>query len=270
MTKEVVPFKVPVTAVNLQEEADKYYGGDTTVFEFPRAKIASGGAGFFEVPDKFDEPEMVKSIEGIVIHRHPAYAYWPPNSSNDEAPTCFSTDGLSGYNIEEGTTQLCVSCPNFQFGSAIDENGNKRKGKACKTGMKLYILRDGEMWPLQLNIPPTSDRIVKKKFSKLFEMRAAPSYSLVLIFTLEQKKTDKGEPYSVINIETKKDKDGKVITFTGEQLEQLRQYSENIAALSTRKKEDYDDHETVTYKPDTSDPVIEADKVEVTYMDIDD
>lgn len=132
--------------------------------EFARVRIPSGGGIAFEVPgDDPDNPDSVKELEGVIIEHYPVNAYWANRySGENNAPDCSSLDGKIGQAPEgspvpwAGGCQDCASCPFNQWGSATDEAGNKTAGKACKNMHRVYLLREGEIFPILLTLPPTS------------------------------------------------------------------------------------------------------------------
>lgn len=118
--------------------------------EFPRVKIPAGGAIAFELPnpDDPDDPLTSKTLEGVIVYQHNANAYWENSESSGTPPDCSSTDGHAGYGNPGGA---CTGCHLNQFGS-----GEGGIGKACKNMRNLYLLRDGDMLPLMISLPPTS------------------------------------------------------------------------------------------------------------------
>ena len=52
---------------------------------FQRVKIPGGGVLQFEMPgDNPEEPDYVKTIEGIILYSHPNFAYWPDGMEYDD------------------------------------------------------------------------------------------------------------------------------------------------------------------------------------------
>jgi hypothetical protein len=56
----------------------------------------------------------------------------------------------------------CHKCPLAQFGSAVDQKGQPGKGQACKSMRMLLFLRQDDMIPMIVNLPPTSLQNAKK------------------------------------------------------------------------------------------------------------
>ena len=132
--------------------------------EFPRVKIPSGGGIAFEVPgDNPDEPDSVKELEGVVLDHYPVNAYWARKfTGENNPPDCASLDGKIGQAPQNspvpwaGGIQDCKTCPFNQWGSAKDEAGNSTNGKACKNMHRIYLLRENEIFPVLVTLPPTS------------------------------------------------------------------------------------------------------------------
>ena len=119
---------------------------------FAFAKTPSQGMTSWQIKvDKDDEdPEIVKSIEGVILLAQRTNAYWPESIDNggDKQPVCRSDDGLRGID-SEGCVHACAGCPQNKFGS------DGKRGKACKNSVKLYILRDGLPLPMIVHISST-------------------------------------------------------------------------------------------------------------------
>lgn len=129
------------------EEIAEELGGD--IPEYPRVKIPAGGAISFEIPsDDPERPDAEKAIVGVVVHHHKSNSYWASGDLSDTPPDCNSMDGLHGNGTPGGDCTVCqLNC----FGS-----GEGGVGKACKNMERIYILREGDIIPLVLFLPPTS------------------------------------------------------------------------------------------------------------------
>lgn len=120
-------------------------------FSPDRISIPTGGGTMFQVnqPDS-DEPEMVKSIDGVIVFQHPAYSYYKEAyTGGNNPPDCGSFDGVTGAGTPGGE---CNNCPYNRFGSG--QNG----AKACKNRRMLYIQIEGQLLPVMLSIPTGSLR----------------------------------------------------------------------------------------------------------------
>jgi hypothetical protein len=134
---------------------------DGIVPEFPRIKFPSGGGLAFEIPGE-DEATVAVELIGVVVDQHRMNAYWSkPYDGTKNPPDCMSLDGKVGFASPEadvpwrGGCQDCSTCPLNQFGTAV-KDGQKTNGKACKNMRRVAMLREGEILPILITIPPTS------------------------------------------------------------------------------------------------------------------
>lgn len=158
-----------------------------SAYDLDRVKIPAGGATAFEVPTLEGE-ESVKEIEGIIIFWKTARAYWPEKfNGENNPPQCSSVDGEVGQGNPGG---YCSKCPLAQFGSA--DNG---KGQACKQMRQLFIVRENDILPLVLTLPPTSIKPAKQYFMRLASKGIKYTHAVTRI-TLEKAKSGDGITYS--------------------------------------------------------------------------
>ena len=118
-------------------------------FSFDRVKLPAGGGTAFEIPSaESDESEMAKDITGVIVYNHPAYAYYRDKyTGGNNPPDCGSFDGVTGIGNPGGN---CQNCPYNKFGSGEGQS------KLCKNKRMLYILREGELFPITLSLPTGS------------------------------------------------------------------------------------------------------------------
>lgn len=160
---------------------------------FDVIKIPSGGGLVFELPgDDPENPDTEKVIRGIIVHHHAVNAWWrEAYTGGNAAPDCASLDGKLGVDMITGETKRCDTCPFNQFGSA--DNGN---GKACKNGHRVYILREGEMLPLMISLPPTSLKALKDYLAKRLIMKGIRPVDVITEISLAKEKSADGISYS--------------------------------------------------------------------------
>lgn len=120
-------------------------------FSFDRVKLPAGGGTAFEIPTaESDESEMAKDLTGVIVYNHPAYAYYKDKyAGGNNPPDCGSFDGVTGFGTPGGS---CANCPYNKFGSGEGQS------KLCKNKRMLYILREGELFPITLSLPTGSLR----------------------------------------------------------------------------------------------------------------
>lgn len=163
-------------------------------------KIPSGGGLAFEVPgDDPDNPDIVKEIKGVVLYRHASNGYWRSKfGGEDKIPDCFSNDGKLGVVTATGECRDCDKCPLNQFA----EDGS---GKACKNMQNLYILREGDMLPIQLVLPPTSIKNLRDYVGKRLLCRRKKLSGVITSITLSKAESKSGIKYAVANFAYKGD-----------------------------------------------------------------
>ena len=186
---KVENFGFPVLGDDLGEAMSEEMEGLS--IDFDRVKIPSGGGLAFEVPgDDPDNPDMAKELVGVIVDHHPVNAYWAQKySGQNNPPDCFSMDGKTGIGNPGGA---CKNCRFNQWGSDPDGNG----GKACKNMHRVYLLREGEMFPLMLTLPPTSIKPFSNYLAKRVIGRGRRSYGVITKITLKRETNKGGIAYS--------------------------------------------------------------------------
>ena len=187
---------------------------DGLALRFPRVKIPTGGALYFEMPtDDPENPEPAKSLTGVILFHHANNSYWAGGPDDeDKTPLCSSVDGKLGIGDPGG---LCASCSLNQFGS-----GKDGKGKGCKNMRDLYILQSGQLLPLVLSLSPTSLRPFSEFMNAAFLTRHRASYGSVVQIGLKKKNNGKDD-YSVATFH-------RLYDFAGEQLAQIKAYTSSF------------------------------------------
>jgi len=183
-------FELPVLsddmAAAMAEELDGLQ------LSFPRVKIPSGGGLAFEVPgDDPENPDTEKEIIGVIVDHHPVNAYWADKYAGaNNPPDCSSMDGKVGMD-QDGNRKPCNSCPMNEWGTA--EEG---RGKACKNMHRVYILREGEMLPLLLTLPPTSLKNLSDYLGLRVITKGLRSYGVITKVSLKKAQNANGINYS--------------------------------------------------------------------------
>ena len=155
---------------------------------FERVKIPIGGGTVFEIPgDDADDTESIQELNAVILHHHPLNAYYATKyTGGSNPPDCGSFDGIFGVGNPGGS---CKDCPYNAFG--FGENG----AKACKNRRRLYLLREGDIFPMILSLPTGS----LKGFTR-YLMRILPKYktsnAVVTRFTLKKATSGTGIAYS--------------------------------------------------------------------------
>lgn len=231
----VVEFSVPALSEGSISEAWSEEM-DGLKPEFERVKIPSGGGLAFEVPgDDPDEPDMVKVVEGVIVDHYPVNAFWKEKyTGQGNPPDCSSRDGKVGIGDPGGS---CKTCPYGGEGedawdSARELYGEEHSGKACKNMRRVFLYRDGDMFPLLIALPPTSVKPLAAHIQKIIT-RGMRSYHVVTKVALTKAQSKKGIAYSKAQFTI-------AGVLSDEQRQQMEAYVQQIRPL-TRDLEILDD-----------------------------
>lgn len=196
-TKELVPtpetsgyleiYRDPDVAMIVKENI----GGSITPFMLPRVRIPAGGGVSFSVPNEAGEIVPLQEITGIVLFSLTWRGYWAEEYTGGSLPPdCASKDGVYGEGSPGGE---CGKCPLNKWGSDSLKSG---RGKACKEMRALFVLREGDIFPTLLVLPPTSLKDMTNYMMNLANKRR-PYWSVVTGIKLGQEKNADGIAYSV-------------------------------------------------------------------------
>lgn len=204
---------------------------DGLQIDFDRVKIPTGGGLAFEVPgDDPDNPDMEKELIGVIVDHHPVNAYWENKfEGQNNPPSCSSMDGKQGINSETGEIRSCKTCPYNQFGSAEDG-----RGKACKNMHRVYLLRNGEMFPILITLPPTSIKPLSNYIAKRVLAKAKRTTDVITKISLKKAQNSGGITYSQVQFAKVEDLDPAAA-------EQIRQYSQGIKAITRQVQIEQDE-----------------------------
>lgn len=185
---QISPITPDVTEV-IKEELD-----GLGPLPFDTVKVPSGGGIAFEVPgDDPENPESATELVGVIVHHHAINAYWKdPFTGGNQQPDCASLDGKQGLEVATGELLNCADCPYNQYGSA----GDGSNGKACKNGHRIYLLREGEVLPILITLPPTSLRPFKDYLAKRVVLKGKRCYGVLTRITLKKETNAGGIKYS--------------------------------------------------------------------------
>lgn len=167
---------------SMAEELEGLEGG------FDRIKIPAGGATMYELPgDEADEPEAVKEFSAVILYHHPVLQYYKEKyTGGSNPPDCGSFDGITGEGEPGGA---CTKCPLNQFGSG------ENNAKACKSRRRIFLLREGELFPLILSLPTGSMREFSRYIKRLLS-KGKKSNMVVTRFSLKKATNSSGIAYS--------------------------------------------------------------------------
>lgn len=126
------------------------------------AKVPTGGGTSWTVPGIAGD-ETTKEIVGVIVYNKHVRAYWESKGTNGP-PQCSSLDCIVGIGTPGGS---CEKCPYAQFGSAVNDRGESGRGQACKQSRLLFVLREEDMLPIIVRVPPSSLDAIKKYMMRL-------------------------------------------------------------------------------------------------------
>ena len=207
-------FEVPA----LPEQEDVQEEMDGLELVFTRVKIPSGGGLAFELPgEDDDEPDLAKEIRGVILFHHPVNAYWAEDyTGQNNPPDCASFDGKYGEGNPGGS---CAVCEMNQWGS------DGASGKACKNMRRIYILREGEIFPLLLTLPPTSLGNFSRFITRRILQKGLRTHKVVTKVTLKKATSSGGINYSQASFKL----DG---ALPEDAQEAMKKYSETIKDMA--------------------------------------
>lgn len=228
-------------ATMMAEELDGLDAG------FERIKIPSAGSTVFEVPatealcgEDPNEPEAVKEFSAVILFHHPLFAYYKSKyTGGNNPPDCGSFDGVTGEGDPGGD---CKSCRYNQFGTG--ENGSK----ACKNRRRIFVLREGEIFPLLLSLPTGSLKELTRYLKRLLS-KGRKSNSVVTRFSLKKATNSGGLAYSQAQFAVDR-------VLTPEEHALVERMTEQVKAYSKQVSFDYDnaidaDMEDINVDPET-------------------
>lgn len=204
---------------------------------FERIKIPAGGSTVFELPGaEGDETEAVKDFAAVILYHHPIHTYYREKyTGGNNPPDCGSYDGVTGEGTPGGK---CASCPFSQFGSG--ESG----GKACKNRRRVYVLREGEIFPLLLELPTGSLKEFSRYIKRLLS-QGKKSNAVVTRFSLRKATNANGLVYSQAQLSQVRD-------LAAEEYAPISRLSEQVKAFSRRVSYTAEDAVEVEAEPDVA------------------
>ncbi len=179
-------FNLPVISGDIQDILSEELDGLNLTFD--RIKVPSGGSLAFEVPDENGESDVKKELVGIIVGHGPENVYYMNEfTGGNEPPDCIAADGKVGIGVPGGA---CADCPYNEWGSGKDGNG-----KACSNRHKVFLLQDGELFPVMLSLPVTSVKNFSD-FVKRAVIKGRRTSSFITKISLVKDKSSTGIDYS--------------------------------------------------------------------------
>jgi hypothetical protein len=199
--------------------ADELSGLDIS---FEQIKIPAGGVTMYEMPGEDGDTESVKEFSGVILYHHPLNVYYKTKyTGGNNPPDCSSLDGAEGTGVPGGS---CRSCPLNQFGSK--DTG----GKACQNRRRIFILREGEIFPLLLSLPVGSIKVFTTYIKRLLAS-GRKSNSVVTRFTLQKATNAGGVVYSQAHFAVDRTLDPSEVALIERMSDEVRAFSQQIAVV---------------------------------------
>ncbi len=226
--KELATIKnYSVAVASVEDWGDELEGFN---LQFDRVKIPSGGGNQFEIVRDGDESDFVGDVTGVIIDQHACNAYWRDEfAGQGNQPDCASLDGKYGVGDPGGQ---CHTCHLNTFGSAA--NGS---GKACKNMRRVYILQEGEAFPLLLTLPPTSAPVLGNFLGKRLLPKGIRRNEAVVKVGLTREKNKAGISYSKATFSL----EGKL---PADKAAEVEQYSKGIRNITRALEVDPNEYNT--------------------------
>jgi len=187
----VSPFVIFNTEIDQVREAMETNVGDggVSAADFERIKVPAGGGTAWTIQG-LDGEETHKELAGIVIAWRDTRAYWSlpmEESDGNSPPDCYSLNARTGTGKPGGD---CHKCPLAQFGS-----DPKNGGQACKLIRQLFLIREDNLLPEIVSLPPSSVKPARQYFLRLAS-KGVPCYSVITKIGLEKTKNSQGIAYA--------------------------------------------------------------------------
>lgn len=189
--------------------------GDTesiTVDCMVRVKVPSSGATRWTI-EELEGELLVDELVGLVVHYAAGGVLWPTNDPVEGTQPVLRTDDLiTAYRIGDdlgdidpeviekfrvdggGYDWQALAGEDGPFGWGSGKGGRGKRAHEFKT---IALLRESDILPILLNVPPTSIKPVSS-FIKKLTGRAVPWYRSVIGLSLEEDKNDAGQKFSKI------------------------------------------------------------------------
>ena len=160
--------------------------------DLDKVKVPAGGAISWEI-ETLEGTQSTQVLEGIILHFKDTRVYWAAKGNGNTPPDCSSMDSKIGIGNPGGD---CHKCPFAQFGSAVNQKGEATKGQACKSVRLFLFLRQDDMIPMLVPLPPTSIQNSKKYFLRLVA-NGYPYYGVTTQLRLAKAQSSGGDVYSM-------------------------------------------------------------------------
>jgi len=218
----LTPFGETATGFDPSEVmAENLGGAGLSPSQLDKVKIPSGGGIAWEIPTLDGKGDIAKELTVIIVAKNEIRSFYASKyTGGNEAPDCYSIDCKTGVGKPGGQ---CAGCPNAEWGTAKDENGNPTNGQACKQRIMLLCISENSSLPFLINAPTTSLKTLHAYFMRLAGANL-PFYGVVTSLKLAKGKSGGGIDHSVIEPEW-------VRNLTVEEIPGIRAYRANLLPM---------------------------------------
>lgn len=198
------------------KEAAAKAGETITVRDFTKLKVPSGTSAAVFCLESIDGEQTPATIDCIILEMQPINVYFDtPYDGTVVPPTCVANDGITGIGTPGGD---CARCPLNEFGT-----GKDGQGKACSNRRHLLALIQGEIFPLFINVPPTSVKALRTYILNVIKKTLAPSEVITKI-GLKKVTSNTNMPYYEMDFSY-------VATLDENQLAIVQKYQESLSGM---------------------------------------
>lgn len=173
--------------------------GETLQFsDLEMVKTPTGGGKNWELPTG----EAVQVLTGIPIMRQTPRAYWRAKYGSGEgsAPPDCSSPAMGGEGFGDngtgGGVHDCATCPQAQYGTKLNDKGERTAGQACGVRPRIFLATGESVLPLVVSLAPTALRPIREFFIGQLGARGWMPHSRVINIGLEQSKSSGGIMFS--------------------------------------------------------------------------
>lgn len=174
--------------------AENLAGESMGIGDLGRFKFPTGGSTIFT---SVDGSVSERVLSGVIIYHHAHRAYWEKSLEEGGVgiPDCASRDGNTGIPnaasqaADKGQGGECKVCPLAQFDSGKDGR------QACKLSRRIFLLRQDNMLPEIVNLPPTSLKEWRGYMTRL-TTAGIPYHRVITEVSLVQDKSKNNVPFA--------------------------------------------------------------------------
>ncbi len=189
-----------VPAADFAALIEDNFDGKVNLLSLERVKMPTGG-GTNWTYKTMDGEVSTPALTGVIIAAKSRRVFWlvsPEQGGLGQPPDCVSDDAQRGVGTP-GTD--CDACPYSKFGSAKDGTG---RGQACKAIKQLFVMVPGEIFPIVVNLAPTS-LAAFEDYAMLCTRARVRWAQIVTRIELEKVTNAQGIPYARATFEKERD-----------------------------------------------------------------